>query len=62
MKYHIICHQNAPLSSWDEPYTRKEIIEKFYGYALNEWDNVTKKSFTLGFISEMWDVDFRKDC
>ena len=62
MKYTIICNENAPLSSWDEYYTRQELAEKFRDYALNEWDEVPpKKAFTMAFIAEVWNVTFEKE-
>ena len=61
MNYYIKCLQNAPLSSWDEPYTKDEIVEKFMDYARNEWEEVPpKKWFSLANISEMWEVEFVK--
>lgn len=61
MKYLIICNEGWGLSSWDEPYTRDELAEKFRDYALNEWDEVPpKRAFTMQFISEMWNVSFER--
>lgn len=61
MTYRIICLQNAGFSSWDEPHTRQDIIDKFMDYASNEWDNMPpKKWFTMANIAEVWQVKFDK--
>lgn len=61
MKYRIICLENAPLSSWDEPHTKQELIDKFYSYAEMEWEEEPDKDiFTLDFIQELWNVRFEE--
>ena len=61
VKYMIICRENAPLSSWDVPYTESELIDKFYDYAEMEWDELPpKETFTLPFIEDMWNVYLEK--
>ena len=61
MKYYIRCLQNAPLASWDIPYTKDEIVDKFMSYAANEWEELPpEKAFTLQFIEDMWEVKFEK--
>jgi len=61
MKYTIQCNEGWPLASWDELYTRQEIIEKFMSYASVEWDKMPpKKWFTLGNISEVWNITLKR--
>lgn len=59
MLYTIVCLQNAPLISWEEPFTRQEIIAKFMEYARNDFTQMPpKKWFTLKNIADMWEVRF----
>ena len=61
MRYKIMCLENAPLSSWNELYTEKELQLKFRDYALNEWNEVPElEKFTLDFIADMWNIRFEK--
>lgn len=55
MKYTIQCLQGAPLSSWGEPRTLKEIKETFLDYARMEWDNPPQK-LSIREIEELWQV------
>lgn len=56
-KYRIHCNEGSPLSSWDEPRTKEEVIDTFYEYAQNEWDEAQpREDFTFDFIQEMWNV------
>lgn len=60
-KYKIVCLQRAPLDSWSELYTKKQLIDKFYEYASLEWDSLpNKKWFTLKLIQEIWEVRLEK--
>lgn len=61
MKYRIICLQKAGFSSWDEPHTRQQIIDKFMDYASNEFEEMPpKKWFTMRNIADMWEVEFER--
>ena len=60
-KYKIICLQGAPLITWSELYTTKELIDKFYEYAELEWETKPKKKWiTFDVISECWDVNLER--
>lgn len=60
-KYRIVCLQDYPLSSWGGLHTKKQIRDKFMGYAILEMENYPdKKWFTFENISGYWDVRFDK--
>lgn len=68
IKYKINCLQGTNFCEWsnEDPATRQEIIDYFYGLYLSEFeedeedDRKYKKDFSLQFISSLWDVEFEK--
>lgn len=57
--YTIICHQNAPLSSWYEPTTETEILDRYYEQFIDQADdedrNLKREDFTRNLFEDIWE-------
>ena len=58
-RYTIQCNQNAPLSSWSEPHTLTEILDRYYDQYLDQRDDETdllkREEFTADVFEDLWD-------
>ena len=61
-RYFIECNQGTGFCSWsyDEPPTRKEIINHFNEFRITENMEFPKRVLSLKFISDFWQVSIRR--
>lgn len=45
--------------TWEQPLTRKELLEVFKQFADSDGMETTRKYFNLGFCADMWEVDIK---
>lgn len=56
--YTIHCLQGAPLSSWDEPCTEQEILDRYYEQYLDFEDAeyvIPRSEFTRELFEQTWE-------
>lgn len=58
-RYLIHCNQNAPLSTWSEPATLEDILDRYYEQYLDssvdETDLLRRDEFTADVFQDIWD-------
>ena len=63
--YTILSNHGCPLSTWDEPETLKEILDRYYEQYLDfeespSEDQLTRKEFTAELFQDLWDCELVK--
>lgn len=58
--YTIECHQGAPLSSWSEPETLENILDRYYDQFIEHADDIEdlkleRKDFTAELFQDIWE-------
>lgn len=63
--YTIECLEQAPLSSWSEPHTLTDILDRYYDQYLDqaddEYDLLTREEFTPELFQDMWNCRLVKE-
>lgn len=63
--YTIECNQGAPLSSWSDPDTLENILDRYYDQYLDQADDeyelLTREQFTPELFQDMWECTLIKE-